>query len=299
MTGYSLTRPVQNQDWYYDIFDACELFSTDIESWHTESGPGVFEAALKYQEIEEMADRAGLFKYVVKSVSSRHKSTPCFMAKPRQGLPGNSGHMHISIVNAFRKNMFARGQKDPNPPYPDVAQISNFGRHFLAGILVGITDVMPILAPTVNSYKRLVENFWAPVTVSWGLEHRSASIRLITGDNPSTTRFEVRVPGADTNAHLVLAAILGLGWRGVEKKLDIPVPPLPKGEEVGSEADRGERLARDLGRAVDRMERQGSVAREVFGDDFVEHFAGTRRHEVHLWEEAVTDWEVRRYLEAV
>jgi glutamine synthetase len=153
---------------------------------------------------------------------------------------------------------------------------------------------MPLFAPTINSYKRLVENFWAPVTVSWGLEHRAASIRLITPPTASAkaTRFEVRVPGADANPHFVLAAIVALGWRGVEKKLEIPVPPLSKGEDMGGASDQGVRLAKTLKEATVAFMRKDSVAREVFGDKFVDHFGGTREHEVHLWEEAVTDWFV-------
>src|ERR1700710_2867209 len=154
---------------------------------------------------------------VVKSVAGKYGITPCFMAKPRENLPGNSGHMHVSICDPKTKeNLFYRKEPDPNPPYEDVRHVSDLGRHFLAGLLDGLPDVMPILAPTINSYKRLVENFWAPVTVSWGLEHRAASIRLITPPTASAkaTRFEVRVPGADTNPFLVLAAILALGWRG-------------------------------------------------------------------------------------
>ena len=301
MTGYSLTRPVHNQAWYSDIFTACEGFSTNIEGWHTESGPGVFEAALEYGEIKDMADRAALFKYVVKSVSSRHGLTPCFMAKPIQGLPGNSGHMHVSIIDKTGENSFYRGEKDPDPPYPELAYVSDIGRHFLAGLLDGLADIIPIVAPTVNSYKRLVENFWAPVTVSWGLENRSASIRLIAPPigSAKSTRFELRIPGADANPFLVLAAIVGLGWRGVEKKLAIHLPPLGKGEDVGGAADSGERLPKNLGAATEKMMRKGSVAREVFGDEFVDHFAGTREHELSLWEEAVTDWEFKRYIEVV
>lgn len=239
-----------------------------------------------------MADKAGLFKYVVKAYGIKHGITPCFMAKPRQGLPGNSGHMDISLVTADGKNAFIRDTPDPNPPYPDIAYLSDLGRHFLAGLLVGLPDIMPLFAPTINSYKRLVENFWAPVTVSWGLEHRAASIRLITPPTASAkaTRFEVRVPGADTNPHFVLAAIMALGWHGVEKKLEIPVPPLSKGEDMGGASDQGARLAKSLKEAVATFMRRDSVAREVFGDAFVDHFGGTREHEVRLWEEAVTDW---------
>ncbi|KAI9163987.1 Type-1 glutamine synthetase [Paramyrothecium foliicola] len=301
MFGYSISRPVHNNDWYYEVYDTCDAFSCPIEGWHTESGPGVFEAALEFGEISLMADRASLFKHVVKSVGVKHGITPCFMAKPRHGLPGNSGHMHISLVDKDGKNLLARETADDNPPYPDVAGLSDLGRHFLAGILEGLPDVMPLLAPTINSYKRLVENFWAPVTVSWGLEHRAASVRLIAPPTakPSATRLEIRVPGADTNPYYVLAAVLGLGWRGVEKKLALPCPPLPRGQDVGGEADKGERLAKSLKEATARFVRKESIAREVFGDDFVDHFGGTRENEVRLFEEAVTDWELRRYIETV
>ena len=227
-------------------------------------------------------------------MGSKFGITPCFMAKPREGLPGNSGHMHVSIVDKSGKNLFYRGKKDDDPPYSDLANLSDMGRQFLAGLLDGLPDVMPIVAPTVNSYKRLVENFWAPVTVSWGLEHRAASIRLIAPPtaSPKATRFEVRVAGADANPFLVLAAILALGWRGVEKKMEIKVPPLGKGQDVGGAADKGVRLAKSLKEATATMMREESVAREVFGDEFVEHFGGTREHEIRLWDEAVTDWYV-------
>jgi len=302
MFGYSLTRPVHNQDWYYDVFNTCRKFRCDIEGWHTESGPGVYEAALEYGEIRAMADKAALFKLTVKSVSSNYSITPCFMAKPREGLPGNSGHVHLSLKdNKTGANLFAREKEDLDSPYPDVSYVSDIGRQFLAGLLEGLPDVMPIVAPTINSYKRLVENFWAPVTVSWGLEHRAASIRLIAPPtaSPKATRFEIRVPGADTNAHLVLATILALGYRGIEKKLEIPVPPLGRGEDTGGESDKGERLARSLKEATERFARKDSIAREVFGDEFVDHYAGTREHEIRLWDEAVTDWEVQRYIETV
>ncbi len=202
--------------------------------------------------------------------------------------------MHVSIVDRDGKNLFYRGLEDPDPPYSDLANLSDMGRHFLAGLLDGLPDVMPLVAPTVNSYKRLVENFWAPVTVSWGLEHRAASIRLIAPPtaSPKATRFEVRVAGADANPFYVLAAILALGWRGVENKMEIKVPPLGKGEDVGGASDKGVRLAKSLKEANARFIRKESVARKVFGDEFVDHFGGTREHEVRLWDEAVTDWFV-------
>ncbi|KAI0384419.1 putative glutamine synthetase [Hypomontagnella monticulosa] len=301
MFGYSVTRPTLNKSYYHEVYDACAKFRCDLEGWHTESGPGVYEAALEFGQISEMADRASLFKYVVKSVASGYGITPCFMAKPKHGLPGSSGHTHVSVVDKDGKNLFFRAEKDDNAKYPDIAHLSDLGRHFLAGILDGLPDVMPMLAPTINSYKRLVENFWAPVTVSWGLEHRAASVRLIAPptSKPGATRFEVRVPGADANPHFVMAAILALGWRGVEKKLEITIPPLGKDQDTGSSSDQGARLARSLREATNRFMSKDSIAREVFGDDFVDHYGGTRENEIRLWDEAVTDWELKRYIETV
>jgi glutamine synthetase len=151
MFGYSITRPVHNQDFYYDVYDTCTSFRCDIEGWHTESGPGVFEAALEFGEIAQMADRASMFKYVVKSVGVKYGITPCFMAKPKAGLPGNSGHMHVSLVDKDGKNLLARETKDENAEWEDIAYLSDTGRQFLAGLLEGIPDIMPILAPNINS----------------------------------------------------------------------------------------------------------------------------------------------------
>lgn len=255
----------------------------------------MLEAALEYGEVKAMADRASLFKYTAKAIGSKFNITPCFMAKPVEGLPGNSGHMHLSLVDGKTgDNLFARKEKNPSPFHPDLSYVSEIGEHFLAGVLEGLPSIMPILAPTINSYKRLVENFWAPVTVSWGLEHRAASIRLIGPPlgSPKATRFEFRTCGADANPHYVLAALLGCGMRGIEKKIPMTIPALRKGEEVGG----GERLARSLYDAVNKMEEKGSVAREIFGDIFVDHYCGTRRHELRLWNQ-VCDLTLKQFSE--
>jgi len=251
-------------------------------------------------------------RLAVKSTAIQYGITPCFMAKPKQGLPGNSGHMHVSLVQDGT-SLLARDEANPAAKWPDLAHISDLGCHFLAGILDGLPDVMPMLAPTINSYKRLVENFWAPVTVSWGLENRSASIRLVAPPmcKPSAIRFEVRVAGADANPYFVLAAIVGLGWRGVEKRLEIGIPPgFDEGQQQSqsqsqsesqnkSKSHSGERLARSLREATAKFMARDSVAREVFGDAFVDHFGGTREHEIRQFDEAVTDWEMKRYIETV
>lgn len=251
-------------------------------------------------------------RYVTKSIAVEHGITPCFMAKPVHGLAGNSGHVHISISNSAGTNLLAREVQDETSQWSDIAQLSDLGRHFLAGILVALPDLMPLFAPTINSYKRLVENYWAPVYVNWGLEDRFSSIRLITPPicSASATRFEIRIPGADFHPHYSLNGILAAGWRGVEMKLAIPIPPrssLPPETKF-------ERLPLTLSDAVKRFGAPTSIAREIFGDSFVDYFTASREHEIRLWRESVTDWfvlspscvfvltisrEFRRYIETV
>jgi glutamine synthetase len=299
MFGYSVQRPSLNQEYYYQILDYCRLFNVELEGWHTETGPGVFEAAIAYSSAVEMADKAALFKLLCKSVGPKYGILSCFMAKPAQGLPGNSGHIHVSLVDSkTSKNLFSRDVADDSAPYEDLRYLSDIGRQFLAGVLEGLGDIMPLLAPTINSYKRLVENFWAPVTVSWGLEHRIASIRLISPARPNakSTRFEIRTPGADVHSHYAMAAIFALGLRGIQKKLSLTTAPM--GKDVTT-IEGLERLPRSLEDATRRFASPKSLAREVLGDQFVEHFADTRYEEINQWNDAVTNWEVLRYIETV
>ncbi|KAI8316450.1 hypothetical protein K4K61_005487 [Colletotrichum sp. SAR11_59] len=296
MFGYSTSRPIASKKYFHEIFDVSKKANCGLEGWHTESGPGVYEAALKVSPIDEMADKVSVFKLITKSLGVEHGVTPCFLAKPTQGLPGNSGHIHVSLTNLDGKNIFARsGPPDETAAWPDIAQLSDVGRYFLAGILVALPHIMPLLAPSINSYKRLVENYWAPVDVSWGLEDRLASVRLIAPPvcKPAATRFEVRIPGADLHPHYALTAIVAAGWRGVMKKLDIPIPPA----KIQRKDTKPELLPDSLLEATHRFKAPDSLAREILGDDFVDFFAATREHELRLWREAVTDWEFRRYIE--
>lgn len=208
------------------------------------------------------------------------------MAKPVYGLAGSSGHTHISLVDRNGKNAFARKTADPNAQWKDIVHLSDVGRHFLAGILTALPDIMPLLAPTINSYKRLVENYWAPTTLSWGLEDRNSCIRLIAPpvSKASATRFEVRIPGADMHPHYALSALLGAGWRGVEKRLEIPIPP------SSARTDKPALLPNSLDESVARFKAPDSLAREILGDGFVDLFTASREHELRLYKEAVTDW---------
>lgn len=306
MHGYSLLRTQLNKDFFNDIFDTANSFAIEIEGHHTETGPGVFETALAYTSALRMADNAILFKYLAKSLGMQYGNImPSFMAKPWGNLPGCSGHVHVSLKTKDGRNVFAidkshlhRGRSDAQ--YEDTKWLSKEGEWFLAGVLDGLPDIVPLMVPTINGYKRLVggESFWAPNAVTWGYDSRAASIRLITPPScpRSATRMEIRVPGADMNPYFALSAIFLLGFRGIEKQMSIPVPPV---KDLMNDKSRVTKLATNLETATSLFMREGSVAREVFGNEFVDHFGGTREHEVNAWNAAVTNWEVERYLELV
>ncbi|KAG2361971.1 glutamine synthetase guanido kinase [Suillus spraguei] len=305
MHGYSLLRTQLNQNYFHALFDESLKFGIDIEGHHTETGPGVLETALAYTSAMRMADNAILYKFLAKSVGLKHGVLPSFMAKPWGNVPGCSGHVHVSLKNGEGRNVFSLSDADRDrgrvdAAFEDTRYLSEIGEHFLAGVLDGLADVMPMLVPTINGYKRLVggEAFWAPNAVTYGYDSRAASVRIISPPSvpPSATRFEVRVPGADMNPYFALSAIFQLGMRGIAKQLKLTTPPIsthqsyPAGKEVVL-------LPSSLEDATNVMMRPDSIAREVFGDDFVNHFGATREHEVRLWNTAVTNWEVERYLE--
>ncbi|KZT26380.1 glutamine synthetase/guanido kinase [Neolentinus lepideus HHB14362 ss-1] len=309
MHGYSLLRPQVNMEYFHDIFDESLKFGIDIEGHHTETGPGVLETALAYSPALRIADNAILFKYLVKSIGMKRGVLPSFMAKPWGNLPGCSGHIHVSLRTKDGKSAFAVSDTElktgrEGAANEDTKFISQEAEYFLAGILDGISDVMPMLVPNINSYKRLSggEAFWAPNAVTYGYDSRGASIRVISPPSvpPSATRFEIRIPGADMNPYFALSAIFSLGLRGIEKKLKLSGPPIaqlkPEDKATGKVV---KMLPLSLESSTEMMMRPGSIAREdsVFGNDFVDHFGGTRKHEVSLWKQAVTDWEVERYFE--
>jgi len=302
MHGYSLLRPQLNQDYFNAIFDESVKFGVPIEAHHTETGPGVYETALAYTNAARMADNAILFKFVAKSVGMKYGIIPSFMAKPWENLPGCSGHIHVSLRSKEGKNIFAIKDSELQNGREDAANedtkfISKEAEEFLAGILEGLPDVMPMLVPTINGYKRLVggESFWAPNAVTYGYDSRAASVRIISPPSVplSATRFEIRITGADMHPYFALSTIFLLGLRGISKQLPLTITPISK-MQAKSQV---QKLSTSLEDATSKFMRPGSIAREILGDDFVNHYGGTREHEVRLWNAAVTNWEVERYLE--
>ena len=285
MFGYSLLRANQSRDYFKALFEDMAAFGVPIEGLHTETGPGVYEAAILFSEALEAADRGVLFKAGVKEIGARFGIMPSFMAKWSAQYPGCSGHCHQSLSDG-KKNLF----HDPKGRHG----MSALFEQYLAGQLATLLEFAPMFWPTVNSYKRLVDGFWAPVKPTWGLDNRTASFRVIPG-SPKSTRLETRCPGADINPYLAVAACIAAGLDGIERKLALATAPIEGTNRGAENVPRAPRTLIETTRAF----RQSERARDWFGDDFVEHFAATREWEWRQWQDAVTDWERKRYFEII
>ncbi len=286
MFGYSLLRAGNNREYFNALLDECERFRVPLEGLHTETGPGVYEAALLFTDALESADRAVLFKLAAKEIGARFGIMPSFMAKWNPKYPGCSGHIHQSLTDG-RRNLFfdAKGRH---------GGMSKLLESYLAGQIAYLMEFGPMFWPTINSYKRLVDGFWAPVKPTWGIDNRTASFRVLPG-SPKSTRIETRSPGADMNPYLAIAAAVAAGLEGVEKGLKLGAKPITGDNKGGESVVRAPRTLIE----TTRIFHASRLAREWFGSDFVDHFAATREWEWRRWLDAVTDWELKRYFEII
>jgi len=285
MFGYSTLRPELFKDYYNELYDFLAEFDIPLEAMHTETGPGVYEAALVYDKILQSADKAVLFKESVKEIAYRHNIIASFMAKWKEDLPGCSGHIHQSLWNKEGTvNYFS----------PVMIKKSSIFENYLAGQLLCLPEILPMYAPTVNSYKRLTTGSWAPTTVSWGKENRTTSIRYIENGN-SGSRLEMRVPGSDSNPYLAMSASLASGLYGIQHKLSLNIPET-KGSAYHTKGITA--LPSDLVTATKKM-KNSTIAKELFGEAFVNHFIRTREWEWREYSKTITNWEIKRYLEII
>jgi glutamine synthetase len=287
MFGYSILRTSQQSDFYYDLFNLLLQFNVPLEGLHTETGPGVYEAAILHDHVLQAADKAVLFKTAVKEIAYKHGIMASFMAKWTETLPGCSGHIHQSLWNKDKTENLFYNAKDAN-------KMSDLHKHYLAGQLYCLPHILPMYAPTVNSYKRLVEGAWAPTTVTWGLDNRTTALRVLN-ENAAYTRLETRIPGADTNPYLAMAAALASGLYGIKNKLELTIPPTTGN---GYQDTKNGKLSSNLHDAAMIM-KNAPIAKELFGEAFVEHFTQTRLWEYRQFAKSVTDWELKRYFEII
>ncbi|MFT7622975.1 MAG: glutamine synthetase [Myxococcota bacterium] len=287
MFGYSILRTGANNELFTEIFSQMKAFGIPIEGLHTETGPGVLEVAIEYDQILKSADRGSLFKTGMKEIAVRNGLMATFMAKWSADLPGSSGHMHQSLW------------RDGKPAFydaDDALGMSDTFKHYVAGILETMPEFAALYAPTINSYRRLVPGAWAPTRACWAPENRTGSLRTIHTPKPSSSRLELRVTGADINPHIACAAALAAGLWGIENK--VPLRPPVKGNAYTLPESEAPALPTTLAQASNRL-RHSKIAREILGDGFVDHYCATRDWEARQAAVAVTDWELDRYFEII
>lgn len=285
--GYSVLRSSVLAEFYDELLSTCKAMDMPIEGLHTETGPGVLEAALSVDSALEAADKAALFKTFTKVVAQRAGWIATFMAKWSPDWPGQSGHIHMSLQGRDGASVFHDGDK------PDT--MSDAMRHFIGGQQALMPELLAMVAATVNAYTRLIPGFWAPTEASWGLENRTCALRAIRGA-PSAQRVEYRIASADVNPYIALSAALASGLWGIEHRIEPDQPVVGNAYEQSFPAER--KLPATLLEAAGRL-RESAAARELFGDDFVEHFAATREWEEREFRKAITDWELQRYFEII
>ncbi len=279
--SYSLTEIGRYGEFVSQLVPALEGLGVELSAVHTEAGPGLLELNLGPRRGLSAADDAALVKFGVKGLAASMGLRASFLAKTAPGEEGSSGHIHLSCWEG-ETNVFASEEKtDPLPPV--------FG-----SAIAGVVDHLPaaslLLNPTVNSYKRLVPGWFAPINATWGYENRSCAVRAIRSDRAELWRFECRRPGADANPYLALAAVAASAADGIRNKAE-PPPPI-EGDAYGR-ADLPE-LPGSLEAALRAFD-EDQVLRSGLGDGFSEYFATSRAWELKAWRETVTDWERERY----
>ncbi|WP_034384339.1 type I glutamate--ammonia ligase [Deinococcus sp. YIM 77859] len=263
----------------------------EIEAAHHEVAPGQHEIDFRYAPALEAADRIATFKFVVKRVALEHGLTASFLPKPIAGISGSGMHCHLSLfrdgVNAFADAAGEHG-------------LSDTARHFIAGLLEHAEGMTAVTNPLVNSYKRLVPGFEAPVNVAWSTSNRSALIR-IPAKRGASTRAEVRMPDPSCNPYLALAVMLAAGLDGIEQRLE---PPPAIARNIFRMTVREKRhhrireLPTDLREAVNELEKDEVIGRAL-GEHVMEHFLAAKRAEWAEYSMTVHPWELDRYLDLI
>jgi glutamine synthetase len=246
-----------------------------------EFSPGQFEINLNHSELVDAADRAFRLKSAVQEIARHEGMLATFMAKPFNDEGGSGFHLHLSLVDGNGQNVFG----DPQGP----EGLSKLGRAAIAGVLEHAPALAAILNPTVNSYKRFGPDTLAPWLIDWGLDNRSAMVR-IPPERGQASRMEVRLGDATANPYLAMAAIGAAVYLGIRDRAD-PPPPL---EGYGYDPSSAPMLPQSLGTALDALEQDAALV-EVLGEYFVTSFIAYKRNEIERFNRYVTDWEFREY----
>jgi glutamine synthetase len=280
-TSYSANEILHFDEFLHRLTPALGALDVELGAAHTEAGPGLLELNVAARPGLRAADDAAFVKLAVKEVAASLDLKASFLAKTVPGEEGSSGHVHLSCWREGA-NSFAA----PDPAAGLAAPLAAA----IGGILQHLPGASLLLNPTVNSYKRLVPGFFAPVNVSWGIENRSCAVRVVRSSRPESCRIECRRPGADANPYLALAVLVASAARGIRTGAQ---PPAPVEGDASERADLPP-LPGSLESALLAFEVDSDL-RSALGPRFSDYFAVSRRWELRAWQQAVSDWERERY----
>jgi glutamine synthetase len=277
--SYSMGEIARFEAFMQRLGPALEALEVELSAIHTEAGPGLLELNVAPRPALRAADDAVYLKLAVKEVAASIGLEASFLAKTHPGEEGSSGHVHLSCWQ-HEENAFSGA--------------GGTLESAIAGLLDHLAGASLLLNPTINSYKRLVPGWFAPINVSWGEENRSCAVRAIRGPGADRCRLECRRPGADANPYLAIAALAAAAGDGIRRDAS---PPDPVVGDAYAREDLPP-LPASLESAIAAFEAD-PVLREALGETFSDYYLISRRWELKAWQDAVSDWERERYSRAV
>ena len=296
--AYDVARLLENLPWLGELVDGMNELGWGVYSFDHEDGIGQFEIDFKYSEALNVADRMVFFRLMADEIARHHGAFASFMPKPYADRAGSGAHFNISMFDPKDKTNLFEAKEDRRG-----CNLSKLGYHFIAGVLKHLPAICAVVAPTVNSYKRLVPRgimpgfTWAPIFVSYGGNNRTNTVRIPLGGG----RVELRLPDAACNPYLGLAMTIAAGLEGVRDKLD---PGEPHNENMylrtqSQLTDLGvSLLPRSLGQALDAFQAD-PLGKVVMGEKMAAAWLSYKREEWHAYSVHVTDWEKSRYLKMI
>jgi len=257
-----------------DIYDFAEAQGFEIDGIAQEGGAGQVEINLQHGAPLDLADEIFYFKRLIREAALRHNAFATFMAKPIEGEPGSAMHLHHSVVDiATGRNIFANADGTETPAF----------LHFIAGLQTYLPAAVAVLAPYVNSYRRYVRDFAAPINLEWGRDNRTTGLRVPVSE-PEAMRIENRIAGMDCNPYLGIAASLACGYLGLKQGL------MPRPECPGDAYAQEDALPESLGEALDLFE-DCAPLREVLGEEFCRIYEAVKRLEYTEFLRVISPWE--------
>ena len=272
--AYGLDAVNEFDPLFEEVYDFCEVQGIDVDTLTHEGGAAQMEMNFNHGPALQLADQAFLFKRTVREAALRHKVYATFMAKPMQGEPGSSMHIHQSVVDGEGTNIFANAANGRNTKV--------FLSH-IAGLQKFLPAVMPLLGPNVNSYRRFQRDSDAPINTHWAAENRTVGLR-VPQSNAQNRRIENRLAGADCNPYLAIAASLACGYLGMKNKLK------PRAAIEGSAYRLAHTLPRTLQDALHRFQGNRQV-KDILGENFVHAVVAVKEAELDTYQQVISSWE--------